>query len=381
VVGDRVLVDRSYISLLERGLRDFSKRGLIEDLANALSCSVTDLTGQPYSAETPDTIEALATLPPISAALADATLDDVPDISARPVADLARLARSANSASADAKYSIAGRDLATLLLELHVHAVTGDGDTRRAALAALVEACIVATGSARNFGNFDLARIASERAIEAAARLEDPMLGGFAAMSFSIVLGRMGSKYRAPRVASEALGALAGANPDAEDTSKAEAAGMLHLASAQLAAKSHNSDLAATHLAEAASLAARTGERRALCYDFGPSNVEAWAMAVAVEEGKGPEQAEKIIKRPGFEAGLISNERLGALYFDISRGLGQGNGRRDLEAIRYLDMADRVAPQRIRQDPLARSLADALDKRAERKYWELKSLRNRICRG
>jgi hypothetical protein len=33
--------------MLESGERWFERRGLIEDLANAIGCSVTDLTGQP----------------------------------------------------------------------------------------------------------------------------------------------------------------------------------------------------------------------------------------------------------------------------------------------------------------------------------------------
>jgi transcriptional regulator with XRE-family HTH domain len=40
----------AYLSLLERGLGGFNRRGLLEDLAGALGCSVADLTGQPYLA-------------------------------------------------------------------------------------------------------------------------------------------------------------------------------------------------------------------------------------------------------------------------------------------------------------------------------------------
>ncbi|MDQ2708938.1 MAG: hypothetical protein M3Z25_15440 [Actinomycetota bacterium] len=50
-----------------------------------------------------------------------------------------------------------------LLTELHVHVVTGDAATRRAALPALVEACIVAAGIACPLGNTELAVRASER--------------------------------------------------------------------------------------------------------------------------------------------------------------------------------------------------------------------------
>ena len=41
-------ISKSYLSMQETGTRGFTRRGLIEDLAEALGCSVTDLTGQPY---------------------------------------------------------------------------------------------------------------------------------------------------------------------------------------------------------------------------------------------------------------------------------------------------------------------------------------------
>lgn len=71
-------ISKAYLSMLENGERRFERRGLLEDLANALGCSVVDLTGQPYLPGDRARAEALATLPPISIALFDATLDDVP---------------------------------------------------------------------------------------------------------------------------------------------------------------------------------------------------------------------------------------------------------------------------------------------------------------
>jgi hypothetical protein len=56
----------------------------------------------------------------------------------------------------------------------------------------------------------------------------------------------------------------------------------------------------------------------------------------------------------------------------------QEGRNRDAEAIRYLDTADRLAPQRIRLDPIARDLVFTLDRRAPRRVWELDSLRNRF---
>ncbi len=39
---------------------------------------------------------------------------------------------------------------------------------------------------------------------------------------------------------------------------------------------------------------------------------------------------------------------------------------------------DRLVPQRIRNDPIARDLVLALDQRGKRRVWELDSLKNRF---
>ena len=66
------------------------------------------------------------------------------------------------------------------------------------------------------------------------------------------------------------------------------------------------------------------------------------------------------------------------MHFDLARLLAQEEGPRDGDAIRHLDTADRIAPQRIRNDPLARELVRILHERAPRPVWELDSLRNRF---
>jgi transcriptional regulator with XRE-family HTH domain len=375
-------ISKAYWSMLENGKRRFERRGLLEDLAGALGCAVSDLTGQPYLPGDRLSAEALATLPPISVALFDSTLNDVrQDIRVRPVGELARLAARANAASADSRYGLAGHALGDLLTELHVHAVTGKTDTQRAALRALTEACIVAIGTARTMGNTDLAAVAARRAQDAASRLGDPALSGFAAMSASVVLGRMGARHRAQRITSVALDEVGTADPDSSETAPAEAAGMLHLASAQLAAKEGDLDTANTHIDTAAELANRTGERHTLHYDFGPANVQAWSLSLAVELGVGPERAEQITRVDDYDAGLTSAERKAALHFDLARAYVQADGARDSEAIRHLDFADRIAPLRIRHDPIAREVVAVLDMRARQKAWELDSLKSRLQVG
>jgi transcriptional regulator with XRE-family HTH domain len=78
VVAGLAGISKQYLSALERGQRGFNRRGLIEDLAHALGCSVADLTGQPYLAPDRATVEGRAALPGISLALNDYGPDEVP---------------------------------------------------------------------------------------------------------------------------------------------------------------------------------------------------------------------------------------------------------------------------------------------------------------
>jgi transcriptional regulator with XRE-family HTH domain len=376
-------MSKPYLSPLERGQRGFDRRGLIDDLAAALGCSVADLTGQPYLPPDRATADAMSTVPGIELAVCDCTLHDVPDIPARPVTALAQLARQANTYCDETRYALAGRDLDAVLGELHVHAVTGDSDTRRAALAALVEACIAAAGIARALGHYSLAVAVARRGYDAAERLGDPALTAFAAMSRAGALTRVGARHRAARVLGDALAAVkSAAEPTAADNGPAQAAGMLHLSSAQLASREGRSGDADTHLAQAAELAQATGECNDLNYHFGPANVTAWSVAIGVELERGPEAAERAAADvPQLAATLASADRRSYLHLDIARGWAQAGGDRDAEAIRHLDTADRIAPTRTRNDPIARDLALTLDRRARRQVWELGSLRNRFGIG
>ncbi|MGH3888474.1 MAG: helix-turn-helix domain-containing protein [Pseudonocardiaceae bacterium] len=115
---------KSYLSMLENGQRGFNRRGLIEDLAGALGCSVTDLTGQPYLPVDRDTADALTGLQSIRVALHDYRPDDVPDVRPRPVDELVALAQTADGHVDQTRFSLAGRELGTLITELQAHALT-----------------------------------------------------------------------------------------------------------------------------------------------------------------------------------------------------------------------------------------------------------------
>jgi transcriptional regulator with XRE-family HTH domain len=65
VVAGLAGISKGYLSRLETGQRQFERRGLLDDPAAALECSVVDLTGQPYLPPDRAIADALATLPDI----------------------------------------------------------------------------------------------------------------------------------------------------------------------------------------------------------------------------------------------------------------------------------------------------------------------------
>jgi transcriptional regulator with XRE-family HTH domain len=375
-------ITAQYLSMLERGLRGFNRRGLIEDLANALGCSVADLTGQPYLPMDRQSADTAAAMPGVGTALHDTTLDDIPDVPARPLEELVRAAAQANAYADDARYALSGRDLGAILAELHVWAVTGDTASRQRALAALAEACMVAYCLAYRIGHSDLAVMAARRGYDAAVRAERPDLAGMLAMSRTVALMRVGARRRAASVAASVLGKISGLpGPTPSDTKVAEACGILHLTSALVAARDGRGDDISTHLTEARTLAAHTGERNHLRYHFGPTNVAGWELSIAAEHGGGPAAAERFTAAATDLSILGSKCREGYIRFTLARCWAQAEGSRDGEALRALDAADRLAPVVIRNDPIARDLVVTLDRRAKRQVWELDSLRNRFGIG
>ena len=380
VVGGLAGITGAYLSMLERGLRGFNRRGLVEDLAAALGCAVADLTGQPYLAPDRATAQGRAALPGISLALNEFGPDDVPDVHPRPLDELVAWADSANEHRDQGRYSLAVRDLGTLLTELQAHALTAGPADRARAFTALVQVCVVAgIGANKIEGNIDLAISAARRGYDMARRHGDPGLMGFVRWSWAGKLVLLGARGRASRMLTEGIDELGScARLRSEDTLAAEGLGFVHLSAAQCAARDKQHDDALAHLAEAGEIAARIGERNGMHMHFGPTNIAVWRLGVGVELGEGGRAYELATRMPLDVAALHSHERSAALYFDLARALVQDGAHRDAEAIRHLDTADRLAPTRIRNDPIARDLVLILGRRARRQMWELDSLRNRF---
>ncbi|MER6759595.1 MULTISPECIES: helix-turn-helix domain-containing protein [Amycolatopsis] len=379
LVADRLGMTRQNLSKIELGERRIDRRGQLDDIAEAYECHVLDLTGEPYAPTDAHSAAALATIPQIQLALMDCDFEDVPDLVARPLDELAHGVRDANLYRDRTRYEIAGRDLGQLLIELQVTAKTADEAGQRQALRLFIEACLVAYELSKNLGHPTLGVEAARRGLEGARRLGEPALLGFARWYYALSLMRVGARRRAARSLDTALNELASsADPTTTDTLSAEMYGLLQLTTALEAARSGRTEDAHSHLAEARRLAQRTGERNGLMQHFGPANVSAWTLAIGVELGEGPAVVERV-QRDSVDLGVFdSPNRVAAWHYDLARALAQDEGPRDLDAVRHLDIAARTAPQRLYHDPIARELVMQLDGRARTTVWELGSLRNRF---
>lgn len=367
-------LSKPYWSQLENGLRAFERRSLFGRLARALDCAVADITGEPYLPVDRDDASGMVAIPGLEQALHDCTLDDVPDIPARPVGELVQAARMANSYRDQVQYALAGRELGAVQTELQITVAVGSPDDRRAALRALVELGIVGYEIAKNLGHPTLAVEAAERGFAAAQLLGDPTLLGFAGWYRSLALMRVGAHRRASSALNKAAAVTEPlVRPDGPDTLPSEIHGLVHLTSAAHAARQGDADTAHSHLDDATQLAAAVGERNGLRQHFGPTNVSIWRIGVGVELCEGAALVESEVD----PAVLGSRNRTAGYHFDLARALSQEGGRRDREVLHHLDMADRTAPSRIRHDPIARSLLDTVEARTRASMWELSSLRHR----
>lgn len=375
-------ISKSYLSLLENGKRQFDRRGLIEDIASALGCSPADITGQPYLPPDQESALARSTIEEIEIGLNDATLHDVPDLLPRPLDQLAALVEEHARTRDNANYRQAGIELAGLLLELHIHVVTGTDAQRHRAATLLTFGAYNAFVLATTFGYLHLAEQAAQRAYEAAGLTEQGELLAFAMFARAPSVTRVGGRDRALRLITKGIDNAPGLIQIRDNvTAGAQMTGLLHLMAAHLYARSADASAATTHLAEAAHLAGNVGEGNAFHQHFGPTNVAVWKVAIGAELGQGPEIAEEATRSCIDPALLGSRDRTSAWHFDLARSYGMGDGARDPEATRHLDRADRLAPQRIRNDPIARDLVLDLTRRAPRPSSDLTSLRNRFGIG
>ncbi|MFE4332893.1 helix-turn-helix domain-containing protein [Streptomyces sp. NPDC056831] len=377
-------ISQGYLSMVENGKRLLDSTVFIDSIADALRISPAELTGQPVAPLDPSTGGAHAGIPALRIALMGLPAqmlapDRAPD---EPVQMLtARVARANNLYHAS-DYGTLAAKLPALLSDLRAAADARHGYVRRRILQLLAgtyhPACVLLL---KNLGYPDLAYIAVTRAAEVIAELEDAQYMALSDFFTAHVLMVAGSPQ-------QALARTAAAISDLErhgvlGRAPQSLLGELHLISATAITrdKTRSGDArrldVATHLAEAQRLAQHTGETHDWHLNFGLTNVAIHRVSLnsalgrhgdAVDAGAGLDP--EAITAPG---------RRMAYHADLGKSLARLRGR-EADATRELLTAERVAPQRLRADPLVRDCVGYLLGRpmAAHALRDLRGLSHRI---
>jgi transcriptional regulator with XRE-family HTH domain len=324
-------------------------RYLIADIAAALECSVTELTGQPYVPADRKLEFAHARVEQVWRAMMAHPLTEPPTGEARAIAYLDQEGGLIRDLYNRCDYAGVLSRLVEFVPELHAAAL---GQDARLALELMVSVYGVAMGSLLNLGYPAHAWLAVERCTEAAQRLEDPVALAVAASDSARVSAASGAYGAARSVCTRAADEL---EHNLALPSALEALGFLHLARAHHNAGLKDLSTADDHLVEAARIAERTGETTTWDLMFGPSNAALWRMAFELDTGRAGEAMET--------AGLVQAAALPAtrqVYFYIDMARGYADLHRIDDGVRMLLRAEQVAPQHARSSTAAKVAARSL---------------------
>jgi hypothetical protein len=274
-------------------------------------------------------------------------------------------------------YAGAARLTPDLLLDLHAAATTGadrGGPDRGEALRLLCDATFIASSVLRNLGHPAEAWLGAERCRDAADASGDPVLRAYAAYARACAANACGSFQRGLALAERGVDDLRG---HSDRPGGAEMLGSLQLVCALASRAGKRVEDSRAWSDEAAALARRTGETTTMGMYFGPTNVDIWRISTEVDGGDPGRAA--AIARTVNPAVVPAGFRQVFFYADTARALARLRGQ-DREAIRFLLIAERVAPQHVHTSPMAQETTRALLERSRRQAGgtELRGLCERM---
>lgn len=351
----------SWVSQVERDVRPVERVSVLQLLADALGTSVRDLrpdaagTPRKSATEAPSELDALTravTGPPALAGLLGPTeAGPLPLDQLRTTVDEAwRLTQAPTLTGLDAL-------LAPLLNDLETATREARG-RRRAQVAGLLASAYQAAAAA--FARQDVpdaAWVAADRATRWAEETGDPLAvvaSGLRMGQAFLVLERYSQAEYVATTAVSALKPLV----DADDCPPQALAlyGAMHLLLADVCARLGDRAATRTSIAGARSVAAIIGsDRDDYNTGFGPTDVELHAVSTAVELG---DAGEAIELAAAIDASWLSPDRQSRLAIDLARAHVQR--RRVDEAIAALIDAERLAPEQLQTNALARGAVEDL---------------------
>lgn len=339
----------SWLSQVERGVRDVDSLTVIRDLAAALKVSTDTLIGTALATPAAeaghlvtepvrrylDGYTQLLTAPQTATATAEELLDAAEGLS-----------RDYQAARYDQALEVSPDLLAA------VDALTRTDDTA-AAIHAYVSAYVITAKILHKVGENRLAALAADRAATMAGRPNTAGVDrGLAAREVVGALLYAGQADAAEALAVDMATSLQ-ADPHADHPDLLSLRGSLLLLAAVIAARRTERYEALERLHHAELLAGQLGYDGNHCWTaFGPTNVAIHAVSIAAELGDAGEavRLSHRVDPDHLPAGLTS--RRAQLHLDLAWAYTQH--RRDADATLQLLEAERVAPQLIRYHPVIR---------------------------
>ncbi|MBV9315219.1 MAG: hypothetical protein JO100_16145 [Pseudonocardia sp.] len=356
----------SLVSQVERGVVPASA-GFVAAAAGTLGVTVAELWNQPpaiYGSERQHIGE-------LETAVMEGPDSIAHDRPLSPIDVLATALEQVAVLQRRSRYQQASAILPELLRQLHVAAAAAPaGCAGERAHELLAKAYSCALYCLHRLGS-PVTGQAAERGASVAALSGDPLLAAFSQAGRAVPLLYRGSYAVADRIINQARAA---AETEEPRPSALAVRGSMHLQSAIVAARRGDSQLADSHLAEAADLARHVPELGpdADYYDtgFSATNVGFHAVAAAVEVGDGTLAISRGAALDIPET--VMRSRRGHHHIDTA-GAWMLHGNRD-QALSHLQRARQLTPEQTRYHPQAREIVAAIAETDRRRTASLTNL-------
>jgi len=364
VFADRLGKSKSWVDKIERGVRRLDKFSIIHEIAEVLSVDEQLLLGREPERGGDDYRGEHGGVAELRAALEQ--YDQVGGLfSPAPPPALSEVRKAVEHAwltYQHARGSALARSLPRLLRQAQVADATHRNSGARHESAHLLgQVYQIASSALRNLGEYGLAWIAADRALNVAQRSGDELLVGVATFRVGMALLGMGRARSALEINVSVANRLAPAD-SRPSPQRLSVYGMLLLQGAMAAARLGDEATVHDLLAAAEEAADQLGgDHNHYWCNFGPTNVQLHRAAAAVELGdaRAAVATHERISPDGL-AGLVPERRVHHLL-DVARGCAQLGDLQRAGAL--LVEGDRLAPAELRSRPRAREIVGDLLRR------------------
>jgi transcriptional regulator with XRE-family HTH domain len=342
----------SWVAKIEGGHAPLDRRSVLDRLAVTLGVEVVELTGQPYRPDSPKNDSGHSGIPDLRLALQRASLPQIAAVELQPgsLADIVAELATVEALRQAATFTRVAQKLPGLIERL----VVLQREQPRDELASLmVRACHIARVMANLTGHHDLAWMALERELAAAASIGAPSEQGAAAWDLCGAWLHAGAVVEARNTAVAALDQL-DAYLGNDNQEIRQLWGALHLRAAVAFSRLWQLHEARTHIEEARRVVPEHGN--VWQTQFNSPNLAIHEVEVSIELGR-PLDAQRSAESVQV-ADLDSGERQAHFWICQARVLAMnGNPSQALDALLE---AERIAGPHVVNRPLARQLVTDL---------------------